>query len=167
MRQLLSSSVMGSRVPSNDDAVSDDASSSSSSNIVEELTTRIKETRMQLRTALRTQFVTAVNYTEGMVLDDVLRTAVKIGNEFTMGIMGGMVLYSLPLEELFGEDDGFEDGNNDGEEGQVKNRMIVAMVVVAMTMRVANSGRRAKVSIDSYDTLESMFLDNLILLPRY
>ena len=31
--------------------------------------------------------------------------------------------------------------------------MIAAMVVVAMGMRVADGGRRARVSIDSYDTL--------------
>ena len=31
----------------------------------------------------------------------------------------------------------------------------------------ADGGRRARVSIDSYDTLESIFLDKLILLPRY
>jgi hypothetical protein len=45
--------------------------------------------------------------------------------------------------------------------------MIAAMVIVAMRMRVVSGGRRARVSIDSYDTLESIFLDKLILLPRY
>jgi len=80
---------------------------------VEELTTRIMEKRMQFTNALRAQFVTTVKYTEGMVLDNVLRTAVKNGIEFSMGIMGGAVLYSLPLEELFGEDD---DGNNNNDE---------------------------------------------------
>ena len=44
--------------------------------------------------------------------------------------------------------------------------MIAAMVVVAMRMRVGDGGRRARVSIDSYDILESI-LDKLILLPRY
>ena len=45
--------------------------------------------------------------------------------------------------------------------------MIDAMVIVTKKMRVVSGGRRTRVSIDSYDNLESLFLDKLILLPRY
>jgi len=66
----------------------------------EELTQKMKENVTQWKNKVAEQLEQSMDRSEGLVLDDILRQWVKSGVEFSMGVWGGIVLYSIP-EEIF------------------------------------------------------------------
>jgi len=66
----------------------------------DELTEKMKEKHLQLKNAFWNQAEKTMDCADGLVMDDVLRKWAKMGAEFSMGVCGGVVLYSLP-EEIF------------------------------------------------------------------
>lgn len=66
----------------------------------DELIVKLNEKQLDLKKTLGDKVDKTLNCLDGLVLDDVIRKYTKMGIEFTLGVWGGTVLYSLP-EEMF------------------------------------------------------------------